>query len=325
MSGPAARHSKRPYTTVASHALAQQPPRRGNDAKRRHAEPTVPTVHVHVATTQNTVRKPRLVVTGLNGIVGGALLQHMGDDYELVGFSRRPMATQPNCHVQSIQGDVADFDAVLTALEGADGVVHLAVTKDVPPGDYVQANCMGTYNVLEAARQLGIPRVVYASSGQVTEWPDLNTNQPIVEPYGTLCNPEAEPPPEWEVVTKHSEPKVLGLYGASKLWGESLGRMFAGEHGLSVLCIRLGHVTPSGEPEQARDISIYCSHRDAAQMVRRCVEAPSELHFDIFYALSNNSRGYCDIQHAKDVLGYEPMDSADSFFLQGGSRGGTRL
>ena len=167
--------------------------------------------------------------------------------------------------------------------------------------------------------------MVYASSGQVTEWPDLKTKQSIAEPYGTLCNPDVEPPGTWEMITKHSEPKVLGLYGASKLWGENLGRMFAGEYGLSVLCIRLGHVTPSSEPEQPRDVSIYCSHRDAAQMVRRCVEAPLELHFDIFYALSNNSRGYCDLQHAKDVLGYEPMDSADPFFPQNKSRAGASL
>ena len=49
-------------------------------------------------------------------------------------------------------------------------------------------------------------------------------------------------------------------------------------------------------------------------MVRKCVEAPDSVGFDVFYALSNNKRGYRDIQHAKDVIGFEPQDSAEDYY-----------
>ena len=48
------------------------------------------------------------------------VLRDMGQDYDLVAFNRRPMEG-----VESIQGDVSDFDSVLAALEGADCVIHL--------------------------------------------------------------------------------------------------------------------------------------------------------------------------------------------------------
>ena len=37
--------------------------------------------------------------------------------------------------------------------------------------------------------------------------------------------------------------------------------------------------------------------------------------YDCFYCISNNKRGYRDIQHTKEVLGYEPEDSADDFIF----------
>ena len=151
-------------------------------------------------------------------------------------------------------------------------------------------------------------------------------NRETEEPYKTLCDPEQDPPESWDMIKVEDEPRPHGLYGVSKLWGENLGRMYYDEYNLSVLCIRMGHVSASGKPgwgsnyeegnpaSLGRDISIYTSHRDIAQMVRKCVEAPDSVGFDVFYALSNNKRGYRDIQHAKDVIGFEPQDSAEDYY-----------
>ena len=49
-----------------------------------------------------------------------------------------------------------------------------------------------------------------------------------------------------------------------------------------------------------------------AQMAVKCVEAPASVRFDIFYVVSNNKYGYRDIEHAREVVGYEPTDSAES-------------
>ncbi len=55
----------------------------------------------------------------------------------------------------------------------------------------------------------------------------------------------------------------------------------------------------------------WCSHRDAGQMVERCIEAPLGLKFDIFNVISNNRWSVRDLSHAREVVGYEPMDSAE--------------
>jgi uronate dehydrogenase/NAD+ dependent glucose-6-phosphate dehydrogenase len=47
-------------------------------------------------------------------------------------------------------------------------------------------------------------------------------------------------------------------------------------------------------------------------MVERCIEAPAELKYDIFYAVSRNKWGYRDISHAREVVGFEPADEAES-------------
>ena len=62
-----------------------------------------------------------------------------------------------------------------------------------------------------------------------------------------------------------------------------------------------------------RCAAIFTSYRDVAQCLRLCVTAPDTLRFGVFFCISNNSRGYRDIEHTREVLGYEPQDSADDF------------
>ena len=103
------------------------------------------------------------------------------------------------------------------------------------------------------------------------------------------------------------------LYGVAKVWGEALGRHFADEHGISVLCVRIGSVRAENRPSSPREYSVYLSHRDVVQMLQRCIEAPQDLVYDVFLATSNNRWGYRDLEHPREVLGYQPQDSADAF------------
>ncbi|NJN84629.1 MAG: NAD(P)-dependent oxidoreductase [Caldilineaceae bacterium] len=101
-----------------------------------------------------------------------------------------------------------------------------------------------------------------------------------------------------------------GLYGASKVWGEALARHFTDTSDLSILCLRLGHVTKDDRPGSARDQSVWLSHADVSKMIELCVNAPDDLKFDVFYVVSNNPGNYRDLTHAQEVLGFEPQDSA---------------
>ncbi len=63
-------------------------------------------------------------------------------------------------------------------------------------------------------------------------------------------------------------------------------------------------------------MAAWLSHRDVADMLHRCIEAPADLMYDIFFAVSNNRWNYRDLSHPKEVIGYEPQDSAEDRLFQ---------
>ena len=120
-----------------------------------------------------------------------------------------------------------------------------------------------------------------------------------VPPYEAIVSRRyEEAPQEWAKVT-HETVDPIGIYGAAKIWGESLGRHFSDEHGLSSLCVRIGRVTAENRPIEGREFSVYLSQRDIAQMLQKCIDAPDDLKYGIFFATSNNKWGYRDIEHPR--------------------------
>ncbi len=78
---------------------------------------------------------------------------------------------------------------------------------------------------------------------------------------------------------------------------------------MSVLVIRVGAVLPDDRPTLVRELPGYLSQRDLLGIIGKCLSAPLSLRYDIFHAISNNSRRWRDIGHAREVLGWEPVDS----------------
>jgi nucleoside-diphosphate-sugar epimerase len=241
-----------------------------------------------------------VLVTGASGLIGGAFLKHVGGKYALSALNRRAV---PN--VATHQADLGDLAAIQPAFKDVDTVVHLAAaagdghTSDV----LLRSNVIGTYNVFEAARVAGVKRVIFASSG------------------ATVSGWEREPPLSHVVAGRYAEAGTVtlthesplrpsGLYGATKVWGEALGRHYSDAHGLSVICLRIGRVKAEDKPTTTRDVAVWCSQRDIVRMIEACVEAPATLRFDVFFVVSNLEHGYRDVEHAKKVLGWTPVDRA---------------
>ena len=78
-----------------------------------------------------------------------------------------------------------------------------------------------------------------------------------------------------------------------------------------MLCIRIGHVTAADRAAASREFCVWCSQRDVARMIEACLRAPASVSFDVFFAVSNNRWGYRDLTHARDVLGWAPLDAAE--------------
>ncbi|MCY3710884.1 MAG: NAD(P)-dependent oxidoreductase [Caldilineaceae bacterium] len=247
----------------------------------------------------------RILVTGMSGLIGGAVRQRLEGRYHLTALNR---SLVPG--VRTVQADIADFDSILPAFEGQDAVVHLAASaRGRDPWERVRdPNLIGAYNVFEAARRARVSRVVFASSGStISGWE-------LVQPYRALVNGDYENVQHpWPMITHETPVRPTGVYGATKVWGEALARQFTDSSELSIICLRIGLVNQEDRPTDSRQFSVWCSQRDISQMVARCIVAPPELRFDIFYALSRNKWGYRDISHAREVVGFEPNDEAEAF------------
>lgn len=239
----------------------------------------------------------------MSGLIGRALRKEIEGRYDLRALNRGAVEGLP-CH----RADIADLGAIEPAFAGVETVVHLAAQVGNPDWGPVQRhNITGTYNVFEAARRAGVKRVIFASSGAVVSAIEAD------KPYSDLVAGRYEGLTTWPMLTHLSPLRPHGLYGASKAWGEALGRHYVDAHGLSVLCVRIGRVHAEDRPTIPREFSVWCSQRDIARLLAACIEAPEALRYDIFFANSRNKWGYRDLEHPRAVLGWEPMDAAEDY------------
>ena len=243
-------------------------------------------------------------MTGLSGLIGGALHRELAGKYALRALNRRPV-TGVECH----RADLGDLDAIRPAFAEVDAVVHLgaAAGDNNTPADIMRSNVTGTYNVFEAARLAGVARVIFASSGAtVSGW----EKDP---PLSHLVAGRYDEAKGFARLTHESPMRPSGLYGASKIWGEAIARHYSDTYNLSAICVRIGRVLAADRPTSAREFSVFCSQRDVVRMIGLCITAPPALKFDVFYAISDNRWGYRDLEHARRVLGFEPRDRAEDY------------
>jgi nucleoside-diphosphate-sugar epimerase len=244
----------------------------------------------------------RVLVTGLSGLIGGAVHRELAGTYALRALNRRPVPGV-ECHL----ADLGDFDAIRPAFADVDAVVHLgaAAGNNDAPADVMRSNVTGTYNVFEAARLAGVARVIFASSGAtVAGW----ERDP---PLSHLVAGRYDEARSWPRLTHESPMRPNGLYAASKIWGEALARHYADAYGMSMICVRIGRVHVEDRPASVRDFSVWCSQRDVVSMIARCLTAPASVRFDVFFATSDNRWNYRDLEHPKKVLGWTPLDRAE--------------
>ena len=244
----------------------------------------------------------KVLVTGLSGLIGGVVRRHLGATYDLSGLNRSDVPGVP-----VLRADITDLDAIRPAFVGVDVVVHLAARAGAnPPWDeIVSTNLVGTRNVFEAAREAGVKRVVFASSGATVSGYERDS------PYAEIAAGKYAGLTTWPRLTDESPIRPAGLYGASKVWGEAVARHYTDAYGLSAICLRIGAVNGDDRPLVPREFSVWCSQRDIAQMIGRAIDALPSVRFGVFFVTSDNRWSYRDIEHGHAVLGYEPRDRAE--------------
>jgi uronate dehydrogenase len=196
--------------------------------------------------------RPLLLVTGGAGRVARWTAPLLRSAFRL---RRLDLAAQePVGDDELVTADIRDLAAMTSACSGVRAVLHLAAQP--AEADFrsilLPRNLDGTWAVFEAAAGAGVPRVVFASTIQTIDG----------YPQDVRVTPDMPPCPS-------------SVYGATKLFGEALGRYYAGER-MGVASIRLGGVAPADEERVRTDErfrSLWCSPDDLARLFVAAVDS----------------------------------------------------
>jgi nucleoside-diphosphate-sugar epimerase len=238
----------------------------------------------------------RVVITGARGMIGTILVNRLDPArFDLVAVGRE-------------EADITVLPELRRAVDGAAAIVHLAAEARVRAdwSDVVGPNLIGAYNVYEAARQAGVRRVVFASSNHAVGM-YLHDDERFAD---------ADRP---EIVSTAAPLRPDSLYGATKAWGEALGRLYAERHGLEVVCLRIGWVTHDDEPPlpgtitepvdaetRRRGRGMWLSHRDCAALVVASLTA--EVRWAVVHGVSDNRGRWLSLEEGRALLGWAPVD-----------------
>ena len=280
-----------------------------------------------------------VLITGAHGTVGTAITDGLGDDerYDFTlldvaqGDERGGNEDDAESPGTSVVADVRDYDAIRPHFDGQDAVIHLALTpgtggagtREITWSAPFTENLKGITNVYEAAIDAGLETIIFASSNHAVGMVEVRNEPDVYHDEG--------------IVADHTEPhRPDSLYGATKSYGEDLGRLAAEGHGVQFYGLRIGALRdpeydhPYGDAERgvdrgdwergsddydlqvARMKAMWQSRRDFAQMIDLCLQDDS-VTFDIFYGVSDTPRTWFSIDHARDVLGYDPEDNGDEW------------
>uniref|UniRef100_A0A7D5KFZ4 NAD(P)-dependent oxidoreductase n=2 Tax=Natrinema halophilum TaxID=1699371 RepID=A0A7D5KFZ4_9EURY len=264
-------------------------------------------------------------MTGAFGRVGHAIIDHIADhdEYEFSYLNRSDRDAY-----ETVVADVNDYEAIRPAFDGQDAVIHLAGYPE-PDGTWeevLKSNIIGMYNTLEAARDAGVESFIFGSTNHVVGMYEVDNAPDIYDP-------------DFDLTVDHTSPvRPDSYYGSSKAFDEAIGRFYVENfeyperfYALRICSVRHQEYDhPYGDAEHGVDNgkwergsekydemvdrmkAMWHSRRDLAQLIECCLEDDT-VEFDIFNGVSDNDGRWFDIEHAREVLGYEPQDNGNEW------------
>ena len=242
----------------------------------------------------------RVFFTGGSGKAGRHAVEHLVQqghrvtNADLVPLGRDDV---PDLHVDLTDGGQV-FDAMTayarhdelepgTGVPRYDAVVHFAAIPAIllrPDNETFRINVLSTYNVIEAAVKLGVPKVIFASSETT---------------YG-ICFADGEVQPDFVPVDEDHPTVPEDSYAMSKVANEATARSFQARSGIDIYGLRINNVIEPHEytslfPDfvadpalRRRNIFAYIDARDLGQMVDRCLWTDG-LGYEVFNVANDDT------------------------------------
>lgn len=294
------------------------------------------------------------LVTGGAGFIGHNLVRHLLEQgYDVRVLDNLSTGKRDNLEpyigrIELIEGDLRSYHLVHEAVRGMEVIFHQGALPSVPrsindPITTNQVNVEGTLNVLEAARDRGVRRVVYASSSSI---------------YGE--NPEL---PKQEAMP----PMPISPYAVAKLAGENYCQVFTKTYGLETVSLRYfnvfgtgqdpkseyaaviprfvtafldgAQITVHGDGDQSRDFTfvdnvvhanlraavadgaagevfnVACGSRTSLNDILQDLRTITEVDTEIVYGPDRPGdvkHSLASIERSQNILGYEPLVSVSA-------------
>ncbi len=229
----------------------------------------------------------RLLLTGAHGNLGKVLRPRLAELTTTLRVADIQDCGPAGPGEEVVICDLADAGAVDAMVAGCDAIVHLGgISTEDSFQRIVRTNIEGCFNVYEAARRHGVPRIIFASSNHAIGFYQQTERIDAAAPLRPDSN-----------------------YGLSKAFGENLGRFYFDRYGIESVCLRIGSSFP--EPADRRMLTTWLSFNDLFDLVRVSLTTP-RVGFTIVFGASSNRDSWWDNRLAAH-LGFAPQDSSEPF------------
>jgi nucleoside-diphosphate-sugar epimerase len=276
-----------------------------------------------------------VLITGAAGYVGGYILPAFRERFELrlVDNRDRDGLGRPVEGLRVVDvSDLGRMDEYRELFRGVDAVVHLAFVRPATDGLHARylaerTNIDMAYLVYQLALEEGVRRVVVASSNHAADFYERPLRDRRLDMvYPDRPRPLADNYYGW---AKEAYEHLGFVYASGVAAGPTVGevRPEARPRRLEVVQIRIGAPRDLATTSFAdwrrddpltlhRDLGMWVSPRDLAQLFVNSVEAPDiadehGIPFQVFNGMSANTRGAWSLVNARRVIGYEPQDDSE--------------
>ena len=237
--------------------------------------------------------KNKIFVTGSDGFIGSHLVEELVsqgfrvkalcqyNSFNSWGWLDSFSENQLN-EIEIVSGDIRDFNGLKSLMQGCDSVMHLAALIAIPysyssPESYIDTNVKGTLNVVQAARDLNMKRVLVTSTSEV---------------YGTA---------QYVPIDEKHPKQPQSPYSASKIGADSIADSFFNSFDLPLTIVR--PFNTYGPRQSARAIipTIITQLLNGAKKIKLGDLTPTR---DLLF-VKDTVKGFVDIYNCNDLIGHE--------------------